>query len=517
MSAPLFQIRSRESAWVPLHDTIVIGKDILELLSSSMYVDPLTIYREYVQNAADAIDEARATATLGPDDPGRIEIQLAIDERTVRVRDNGAGIPEKEFDQRLTSFGASKKRGTSARGFRGVGRLAGIGSCQELIFRSRAEGQRRISELRWDCKALKGLLRSTDNVRDLSGTVSEVVTVRTIDDATYPSHFFEVELRGVIRQRNDQLLNPTAINDYLSQVAPVPFSPEFCHAAEIGKHLAEHVQLGNLQITVTGLQKPITRPHGAGIPLVGGEFDPFREMDLITVPGVDGGVAAVGWIVHHGYTGALPASCGVRGLRLRVGNIQVGDERLLEEIFPESRFNGWSVGEIHVLDSRVTPNGRRDHFEQNTHYQNLLTHLSPAAREIARRCRTSSLHRKWERDFDLAEKAIKEKVSIIRQGATTKATCKQLVNEIRLTFKSLEQIANRPALPTDLRVLFQRRLEQLNRSITKLAGVDRELPSHALTPRQRRVIDLIFECSPNQAAAKLLVDKIVQRLDLETA
>ncbi len=41
-------------------DMITIGKDVLELLSSAMYVDPLTIYREYVQNAADAIDEIRA-------------------------------------------------------------------------------------------------------------------------------------------------------------------------------------------------------------------------------------------------------------------------------------------------------------------------------------------------------------------------------------------------------------------------------------------------------------------------
>src|SRR3546814_19617948 len=35
-------------------DLVVIGKDILELLSSAMYTDPLTIYREYVQNPADA-------------------------------------------------------------------------------------------------------------------------------------------------------------------------------------------------------------------------------------------------------------------------------------------------------------------------------------------------------------------------------------------------------------------------------------------------------------------------------
>ena len=172
-------------------------------------------------------------------------------------------------------------------------------------------------------------------------------------------------------------------------------------------HLAEHVQLGNLQISVSGLPSAITRPHGAGVRLSDGEVDPFLDMDLITIPGIEGRIAAGGWVVHHGSTGALPVSCGVRGVRLRVRNIQIADERLLEELFSESRSNGWSVGEIHVLDPRVTPNGRRHHFEQNAHYQNLLTHLSPAARGIARRRRTSSLHRKRERDFDFSDRVIK--------------------------------------------------------------------------------------------------------------
>ena len=37
---------------------VIVGKDLLELLSSTMYVDPLTIYREFIQNATDAIDKA---------------------------------------------------------------------------------------------------------------------------------------------------------------------------------------------------------------------------------------------------------------------------------------------------------------------------------------------------------------------------------------------------------------------------------------------------------------------------
>jgi hypothetical protein len=45
---------------------------------------------------------------------------------------------------------------------------------------------------------------------------------------------------------------------------------------------------------------------------------------------------------------------------VRCGNIQVGDDRMFEELFPEARFNGWSVGELHVIDPRIIPNGRRD-------------------------------------------------------------------------------------------------------------------------------------------------------------
>src|SRR6185437_253622 len=97
-----------------------------------------------------------------------------------------------------------------------------------------------------------------------------------------------------------------------------------------------------------------------------------------------------GWVLHHGYTGALPSGAKIKGLRLRCGDIQVGDHAIVEELFPETRFNAWSVGEIHILDRRMMPNGRRDHFEQDVHLHNLMNHLTPVAREIARRCRASS-------------------------------------------------------------------------------------------------------------------------------
>ena len=41
-----------------------VGHDVLELVSSAMHVEPMAVYREYVQNAADAIDAARLAGAL---------------------------------------------------------------------------------------------------------------------------------------------------------------------------------------------------------------------------------------------------------------------------------------------------------------------------------------------------------------------------------------------------------------------------------------------------------------------
>src|SRR5207247_2042355 len=87
------------------------------------------------------------------------------------------------------------------------------------------------------------------------------------------------------------------------------------------------------------------------------------------------------WIAtYHSYLGALPPRARIGGLRLRCGDIQVGGASIVEDVFAEPRFNAWCVGELHVIDDRIVPNGRRDHFEQNAHLYNLLNQLGPLAR-----------------------------------------------------------------------------------------------------------------------------------------
>ncbi len=372
---------------------IVVGKDVLELLSSAMYIDPLSIYREYIQNAADAIDEARASGVLAAKSAGEVRIDIDPDRRSIKIRDNGAGISVDQAPWRLLSIGASVKRGTAARGFRGVGRLAGLAYCRQLTFRTRAKSDNEILELSWDCQRLKTALREVTESDDLPSVMKRIVTLRRLPCKAFPAHFFEVELSDVIRMRKDVLLNAQLVGAYLSQVAPVPFADEFSWNAAINEHLGTSACMTNLKITFGNDAANLVRPHRNAFAVSDTVQDRFSEIELLSFEDLTGNVAAVGWVLHHSYLGSITTKTRIGGLRLRIGNLQVGDNYVVEEVFPEARFNGWAVGEIHIVDRRIVPNARRDHFEQNVHYSNLMAQLAPLALSISRRSRGASIAR----------------------------------------------------------------------------------------------------------------------------
>ena len=381
----------------PFAEQVIVGRDMLELISSAMYVDPLAIFREYVQNATDAIDEAKKAGLYSGGARPRIDITLDLQSRTIKIRDNGTGIPTNCVTRKLSSLGASTKRGNDARGFRGVGRLSGLAYCQELVFRTKTAADELVSEMIWDCRKLKGLFRDHQSGTDLSKDLHDVISLCSFPSKGYPSHFFEVELRQVTRHKNDILLNENEIRRYLAQVGPVPFSPYF----PLGKEIQIFLETFNAgecyDIFINGSDAPIVKLFQTDFEAKRGCKNSAARLETFQLPGVNNGADAVGWFLHHDYLGALSDHLGVKGLRVRVGNIQIGDENILQNIFPETRFNAWSIGEVHVLTSKIIPNGRRDDFEQNNHYANLINHITPKAKVIAKVCRHASAERARQR------------------------------------------------------------------------------------------------------------------------
>lgn len=513
MSA-LVSLQVKQPQWLKPTEQIFIGKDILELLSTSMYVDPLTMYREYIQNAADASDADNAKTASQK--TGIVRIKIDQQQRTILISDDGLGLSEREFHKRLISIGGSSKRGTNARGFRGVGRLAGLAYCQELIFRTRPLGEDSVYELRWDSRKVRTLMRSPDTQLDLAGIIAESIEARTLPATSYPEHFFEVELRNVVRHRDDRLLNALEVSRYLGQVGPVAFHPDFTFGKDITRYLTENgVGLTPLSVEVVG-EGPVYRPHRNEI-LAGGKTLTMLPPEMFATLDRDGEPSAVTWILNHEYLGALPKSTMINGWRLRSGDIQVGGYDILEELFPESRFNGWTVAETHVLSKKIVPNGRRDNFEQSAHLSDLLTRLTPTAKDIAHRCRVSSISRNALQRHEADLSKCEESIAIASKPRTPAFVVASLKEEVTSCLASLEKTTQRGLFSDSEGERFESRIK-------KIASRLKALPDDSDTadalqdfpPAQRQiikdVIETIYLTEDKSDVADRLVGKILSRL-----
>lgn len=367
-----------------------VGGDLIASLSMGLYSNPLEIYRELVQNATDAY-QINGT----PPRNRRIDIQIDRMNRKVTLRDYATGLSARKITKSLFTIGNSRKRGKQLRGFRGVGRLAALGYCKELVFRSRKSATEPVWQLAWDSVALHRYLNQPDG-SDIAQILKTISTVSQLEESKeWPKCFFECELNGVRASKNDIILNSDAVSTYLSEIAPIGFRTDFSFAKDIYTILGKEVAF-EVKIFINGNEEALTRPHSDELLSALDQKKIITTVDqVVPISELDDGFETVakGWILHHDYPGALPLSSNVRGLRIRVGNIQVGDERTLEHLFKESRFNSWCIGEIHIVSHDIKPNTRRDNLELCPALDDLENSLRILAKNLIQTCRDKSAER----------------------------------------------------------------------------------------------------------------------------
>lgn len=142
---------------------VQVGKYTLESLTTGMYSDPMIVYREYIQNSVDSLENAVQQGIIDHSSM-RIDIIVSEENSRISIRDNGTGISSSEARATLMNVGNSKKRNANNRGFRGIGRLGGMSYCDTLIFYTSFEGENCKSVISFDCKKLRNYL-FRDNMR----------------------------------------------------------------------------------------------------------------------------------------------------------------------------------------------------------------------------------------------------------------------------------------------------------------------------------------------------------------
>jgi len=335
------------------------GMYLLDSFTSGMYNDPLIIYREYIQNAVDSID----MSSDWQDVPFEVTIRLEPGTRRITIRDNAMGVPSALAEEVLSSVGSSNKTLGKMRGFRGIGRLGGIAFSDRAVFRTKAKDEELESIQEWDCQNLRRLLaEQRKDAFTLEDVFLRVTTFRQEQCQNTEESYFEVTLSGVSSFRN-QLFDLDRVRRYLSQVAPVPFNPEsFSFAQTIDEYLSGTLSsYCRYNISLNG--ERIRKPYRDSVKISKGNTDHIEGINFFQIENSKDRPFAHGWYGRREkLLGAINRGDDLSGIRVRVGNIQIGDAHLLDLCFREPRFNGYVIGEIHVDSPRLIPNSRRDDF-----------------------------------------------------------------------------------------------------------------------------------------------------------
>lgn len=410
--------------------TPILGGELLRLVTAGMYDNPLILYREYIQNSADAI------AAQGP---GAGSVQIDIDPlgSQITILDDGTGLAPNEAIHHLIDLGRSSKDRSIDRGFRGIGRLSGLAFAEELHFTTRAREDTSPTRVSWNVRAL----REFDLTRiDAKTAIERCVKTSQVLSGEWPKRFCHVTIERVNRHAASTLLNKDTVRSYLGEVCPVPMAADFPLAEEVRKFLMAHTNYMALDIRLNDDPCPIERPFRNVITLTENFGAAYESLETRVIPRIDGDEpAAVLWLAHTPYAGSIPRHLGIRGLRARVGNMQIGTDRIFEHLFLESRFNGWCIGEIHILDSRIVPNGRRDYFEPGPHLRNLENHVGSVALQISSRCRRASSQRNKLRNIDAAIHRLKATHELAQSGYLLPADAIALVKRERERIPSIRQ------------------------------------------------------------------------------
>lgn len=426
-----------EAASSGQHEELVYAQAI-PLLASGLYPRKLMIVREYIQNACDAIDMYAGVAEHLSYDTSDPLIKVSVQARSLLIWDNGIGMDLEEIEK-LKRIAYSEKQEGREVGFKGIGRLAGLDVAEKLLVTSTTYG---------NPKAFKFEFRAGDYIRDVTEKrkkrISEpasVVINRHTDITSFDvdpgDHYTLVELRD-IDPKHSELLNPTQLREFIGDLAPVGFAPDFRWGPKIQQYLAsrlpdyspKHIWL----TTALGDRSQVFKPYTDAMSLAEPEF-----ID-VHAPGRSGKLLAVCWYSAKAKSmlGKLKASGGrfvvegatpeqkkrLAGLVFKILGFSIGERTLaLDSLWGKEQLRGlWFTGEIHIADKDVRPTTDRSNLADNDARRLLFEQAQQGiARTLDEQAQRISYNHNAFKAADKFSRTVQELQQLLTNGAVQKA------------------------------------------------------------------------------------------------
>lgn len=343
---------------------VIVGKNILDNLTTGMYSDSKVIFREYIQNACDQIDLAIMLGILSPGE-GSVDIFTDIKKRYISIKDNATGVKAEDFVGDVGDIANSNKEIGKNKGFRGIGRLCGLAYCKTLKFTTSYLGENVKSIMTCDAQKMRAML--VENKKYTLDEIWDAIITYSTDEENPEEHYFEVEMFEINKENTD-LLNEKKVRKYLSFVTPVPHKNTFVlrsciytYAKKLGYKIDEYcVRVNGLQIFKEYTTK-LKEQSGAVLK----NYDEISRLEFKDFCTTDGELIAWMWVGLSRFEKQIPKVNAMRGLRVRSSNIQLGNDDTLQNLFKENRGNYYFVGEVFAVSKNLIPNSQRDYFNEN--------------------------------------------------------------------------------------------------------------------------------------------------------
>lgn len=418
----------------------VFGKNILENLTTGMYSDSRVMYREYVQNSCDAIDVA-VNAGIIPRKDTSIDIHIDAEKQEIHIRDNGSGICKIDFVRVLSDIANSDKKRAVDKGFRGIGRLCGLAYCNKMQFISSAVGEAEASVMTWDARKMRTMLN--DECKHTADEVLEAIMKSTFQPAAIEDHYFEVIMTGVT---SPDLLDKDLIRDYLSFEIPVPYPNKFMFYGQIYEHARTlGITIDEYNVFVNSEQ--VFKGYTTRIYSGGKVHDEIKAIEFQDFYDENDRLIAWMWFGLSSLNGQIKARGNAqRGLRLRKGNIQVGEPGTLRRLFKDARGNEYFIGEVFAIHPDLIPNARRDYFNANAIRDIFEAQLREFFEYLWKLCNIASDERsayKSIKDYRKSVAVYKEKVRSGFNGGVDRETMQSALEEKRQKAEKAQRILHK--------------------------------------------------------------------------
>lgn len=352
-----------------------IGKGILKICMGDNYTDATVVFREYVQNAIDAIYQAEKQGLISNTDNF---VSIDTNSCNISIQDRGVGVEASKIGPILVDLGNSNKSSNDI-GQYGIGRLSGANWCDRIVFETSYNGEEVCSILTFDAKLARELV-SQNNMHDC-GDVMDAVTKLETKPESADEHYFRVTLENV----KEELRNEESVRDYLSFIAPVPYDDNFyddCQKKAFQKRPEFEELSSNEKICKIHLNgKPVVKPYSSTI-YIDSKALRITPPTFFKIDDVDYGDLAWGWYSINEEAKQMGENVRYKGLRLRAKNMAVGPQDYLISFFKNPTDANYVIGEVFVMHKDIHPTGSRDGMKPSREFELLKIGLKSKFKEI---------------------------------------------------------------------------------------------------------------------------------------